>query len=122
MRPRALIGSQPVASGILDNGRGLITFWSFREATGSATAEVRLVDGSSAAGTEIAAISLAANESTRDAPPHPFIPYRTGLFLELVSGQVRGQVFSLVHPDCDHYALPMMLVNIDQLTLDVTGG
>lgn len=118
MRPRNLVGAQPLASGQLDHARGRITFWSFTETTGTATAEVRLYDGTGTGGALVVDIELVASESTRDYFPHPFVCYETGLYLDLVSGSVRGQVQALVFPDCDHWRAPVEVVNIGALTVE----
>jgi hypothetical protein len=117
-KPRALIGALPVASGLLDNTAGRLTFWSFTETTGAATAEIRLFDGSSAGGASIADITLAAGQSTRDWLGHDGLPYETGLFLQVVSGTVNGQVFSIPENEWRGRGIPVEVVNL----LDLEGA
>lgn len=119
-KPRQLIGVTPVATGLLDNTAGRITFWSFTETTGAASAHVQLWDGSSAGGGLIADITLLAGQSTRDGfTPHA-LPYETGLFLTVVSGSINAQVYAVPENEWHQCTMPVELVNIGQL--DVSFG
>lgn len=68
--------------------------WALAESTGSASAKVRLRDGTTAGGLLIATITLAQGESARD-----FFPVETpelrgnAIYLEVVSGSVEGAVY-----------------------------
>lgn len=68
--------------------------WALAESTGSATAKVRLRDGSSASGKLLAPITLAAGESVRDFFPVESVNVTNGaIYLEVVSGSVEGAVY-----------------------------
>lgn len=77
------------------SGLALITGWSFIEMTGAATAQVNLYDGTSANGALIAAISLIANESTRDLIPAPFVAAMSGVYLEVLTGEIMGSLWTI---------------------------
>jgi F0F1-type ATP synthase alpha subunit len=64
--------------------------FSIRETAG-ATAVVVIYDNTSASGTVLEAISLAANESAREFYPGG-IWANTGIFVDVVSGAVAGSV------------------------------
>lgn len=66
--------------------------WSVRETTGAAIATVIFRDGHNSDGEEIAAVTLAAGESDRDAFPFG-ISLIDGLYLDVVSGAVAGAVY-----------------------------
>lgn len=76
-----------------------------------------MFDGSGAGGAPIADITLAAGQSTRDSFNVHAIPYETALFLQVVSGSVNGQVYALPEEECCDGAMPVLLVNIEDLTL-----
>lgn len=78
---------------LLAGGLTLIVGWSWIETTGAAAAEFNLVDGTGAGGALVAPISLSSGQSTRDLIPHPFLACHSGLFLDMVSGSVRGSVW-----------------------------
>jgi len=88
----------PGASGILYNADGCIVVHATRETSGGASAVYRLWDGSSASGTLLLPVSLDASESTRDDFRAHHLPFRTGLYFELVSGTIEGCVSFA----CDH--------------------
>lgn len=67
--------------------------WSLREDAGTAAvATVRIWDGTSATGTVLAAIELAANASTSQAIPDG-LRAALGVFVEVVAGSVEGSVW-----------------------------
>lgn len=74
---------------------GRLYGWAFEESTGAAPAQFVVVDGASAGGTTIAAITLLANESTRDIWGKPGIRVRSGVYLSMISGSIRGTIFYL---------------------------
>lgn len=114
MRLRPLIGGNgAIASGVIDNRSGRIGFYSFTETSGGGTAKVRLWDGSAAGTGLIASITLLASESTRDPITMHGLPYSTGLYLELVSGTVEGQVFSLLQRDWDEGQPVIVIGTVD---------
>lgn len=74
--------------------RGKLVGFSFTETTASSTASLRLRDGDVNGRIIVPLLTLAANESQRDYPPHA-IQYNDGLFVELVSGAIEGVVHIL---------------------------
>jgi hypothetical protein len=66
--------------------------WSVRETTGLATARLIFRDGGNSSDDEIGAVTLAANESTRDLFPFG-ISLVKGLFLDVQAGAVAGTVY-----------------------------
>lgn len=78
----------------IDAGDFYLAGWSFRESTGTASAQFDLIDGNDATGVLLASISLAAGESTRDTIGGHLLTIRTGLFLAVVSGSVIGAVWT----------------------------
>lgn len=72
-----------------------ITGWSFREATGSASADIQLIDGNNSnSGDIIAEITLNPGQSIRDhTGPIPLRADR-GIWLQVNAGSVRGSVWS----------------------------
>lgn len=92
MRPRILPIPGPASSGPVDGRGGRIVYWTFRETSGTAGAIFRFWDGSSNQGALIAPFSLDPGESIREFPGFHSLPYRVGLFLEILSGTIEGQV------------------------------
>ncbi len=66
------------------------------ETTGQTSAAVQLIDGGDANGTLVTDITLVPSESTRDWYGQPGIRVRSGLFLNVLSGTVRGVVWALL--------------------------
>lgn len=99
MRPtmRTSVVNLPVASGQLLNTGGCLVIHATRETAGAA-AVYRLWDSADASGQLLLSISLSANESTRDFFPMHYLPFNTGLYFELVSGAVEGNISAM----CDH--------------------
>jgi len=97
---RSMTLNLPGASGQLVNTGGCLTIHATRETTGSAAAVYRLWDGSSATGTLLLPVSLTSSESTRDDFRNHHLMFRTGLYFELVSGAIEGEVSVLVEHDC----------------------
>jgi hypothetical protein len=83
----------PSASSPLITAPGLLAGWAFRETSGTAGAVIRLRSGLDVNQPVILAIALAANESTRDFPGLP-VELPKGLYLELVSGTIEGNIFT----------------------------
>ena len=93
----------PTASASLISGRVLVFGYAVAETTGSATAALRLRDGTASSGTRILPIHLAANESVRDWFGPNGIVYQQGIYVEVVSGAIEGSIWiipeSLVGPN-----------------------
>lgn len=87
--------SGTLSSGLLDNTAGRITWHAWRETTGTSPAVIRLWDGTGTGGKLLVPVSLLAGQSTRDYTGEHAMPYQTGLYLEVVSGTVEGQVLAL---------------------------
>lgn len=67
--------------------------FSLRETSGTTGAIVEIYDGTSTAGELIESISLAPGESARESYAMPGgVGLATGLFVDIVSGSVRGVV------------------------------
>lgn len=81
-------------SKVLAAGLTLVRFWSFRETTGGAPAVFELFDGSGPNGALIASISLSQGESTRDPLPNSGCAAFAGLYLDVISGSIRGAVWT----------------------------
>lgn len=79
-------------SGQLSYSPGQVVGYSIRETAG-ARAVVRIIDGAAGDSTRLLlTISLAAGESARDWFRPDGIPFNTGLYIEVVSGQIEGSV------------------------------
>lgn len=78
---------------LLIGGAGIITGWSWVEPTNAAGAAFDLYDGQNATGTLLASITLLQNESTRDLIAGAGLEFRQGLYLDILSGSVKGAVW-----------------------------
>lgn len=87
----------------LVGGAVVVLGWSWIEATGSAAAEVDLYDGTGTNGSLIVPIALNQGESTRDWLAGPALHARGGLYMDVVSGSVRGAVWVIPAVDLDPY-------------------
>lgn len=81
------------ASGIVYGRPCYLHGLTLREATGVAVADVDLNNGSDAGSAPAATITLAANESIREAYSPHGIWCPNGLFLRVNAGSVRGSVW-----------------------------
>jgi hypothetical protein len=72
--------------------------WSFREVTGTATADCQLFDGTSNNGDIIAEITLSPGQSIRDTTGAYCVRAQRGVFLQVNSGTVRGSVWAVDLP------------------------
>jgi hypothetical protein len=120
VRPRILTVTAPGSSGLLDGAGGRVVWWAWRETSGTAGAVLRLWDGSGPNGGLLVPISLNAGESTRDFPGWHSLPYRTGLFLELVVGSIEGQVTVVPWADDEHWGVPVLVMG--NVTVDIATG
>lgn len=93
------------ASQLLVAGASIVTGWSWTETTGGASAELALYDGNGNNGALIADITLTQGESTRDLIALTGIGIRTGLYLDVVSGSIRGAVWVLPGEFWEQYEL-----------------
>lgn len=94
----AVVVNLPATSGVIINTGGCLVLHSTRETSGSAAAIYRLWDSPSASGQLLLTVSLTISESTRDYFAPHILPFKTGLYFELVSGALEGDVSVL----CDH--------------------
>lgn len=111
MKPITL--NLPSTSRQLVNTSGCLTVHATRETSGSSSAVYRLWDGSSAAGTLILPVALAASESTRDDFREHHLVFKTGLYVELVSGTIEGSISVLVEHECErmYHAILAQIMN-----------
>lgn len=100
---RRVIIPLPAASGILTNESGCLLFYAARETSGAAAATLRLRDGSTGAGTLILPVGLLSAGSSSSGFQRCAIPFRQGLFYELVAGAIEGSVSVLLQHSCDEY-------------------
>lgn len=70
--------------------------YQFIEITGSSPAVIRLLDGGDVNGAEIVSIALTAGQSTRDWFGQPGLLVESGVFLNVVSGAIRGAIWPLL--------------------------
>lgn len=75
------------------SGDVLIGGWSFVESTGAGSAAFDLVDGGDVNGGLLAAITLDPGQSIRDILPGKGVILRTGLFIKILSGAIRGSIW-----------------------------
>ena len=73
-------------------GKGVYIGFSFRETSGSATATIRVYDGTTAAGTLLDTIQLTAAESAREWYGPQGIRFTSGLYVDVVTGDIEGSV------------------------------
>ena len=116
MPARLLQFDVPLISQQVDYSSGMIRWWAFRETTNVFPAVFDFYDGTSAGGQLLLPISLAPGESTRDFAFGHVIPYKVGLFLNVISGGFEPvmQVDELFH--WEHDALPVVIIG----QLDIT--
>lgn len=74
---------------------GRLYGWAFQETTGAAPATFELFDGTGSGGQSILPATLTVNQSFRDIWGKPGIEIRTGLFMNVTAGSVRGSVYVL---------------------------
>lgn len=67
--------------------------WSVVEPTGAAPATFDIYDGLDATGTLLASISLTSGQSTRDYLGPWGIMLRTGLFVDVLTGAIKGAMW-----------------------------
>jgi hypothetical protein len=113
------VGSAGV-TGALDNGSGRVIWWAFRETSGSATAAFRLWDSSTNAGALLLPVGLNASESVSDSSGPFGIPYRVGLYLEVLSGAFEGTIQVIDLHEHRLTCLPAIVVG--EVNLDLGSG
>lgn len=84
----AATGSQRLAQ-----GRLLLMGWHFLETSGSAAATLELYDGMDTTSQLVLVVSLSASQSTRDWLAGDGILCGEGVYLNVISGTVRGGVW-----------------------------
>lgn len=92
---RAISFAAATAGQALLGRSGRLYGWSFLETTGAASATLEVFDGTNANGQSISPISLTAGQSTRDIWGKPGIEITNGLFVNVLSGSVRGSLYVL---------------------------
>lgn len=94
-------------------------YWAWRETSGASTATFRLWDGSNNGGAMVAPFTLQPNESVREFPGFHSLPYRVGLFLEILSGTIEGQVTVVPWSERDgEWGVPVIVVGSVDLTVN----
>lgn len=87
----------PIPAGTADltllTGPFLLRGWSFGETTGSAAGAANLYDGASASGVLVASVFLLQGTSTTSRGSDAGIIVRTGLFLDMLAGNLSGAVY-----------------------------
>jgi hypothetical protein len=122
MRPRILSIPGPAVSGPVDGRGGRIIYWAFRETSGGAGAIFRFWDGSNNQGSLVAPFTLDPGESVREVPGLHGVPYRVGLFLEVLSGTIEGQVTIILAEDYpESGGVPVFVVGSVDLTFNQIG-
>lgn len=80
-------------------GPSLLMGWSFLETTGTASASVEVWDGADTTAQLVAVVSLVAGESTRDWLGPGGVYCSEGLFVNVLTGAVRGTLWARMrHP------------------------
>jgi hypothetical protein len=82
-------GSQRV-----EGGDAIIMGWGLLETTGAAAAVVEIYDGFDATAQLVVAVALTAGQSTRDWLGPNGILVTEGIFVNVISGTVRGTVWA----------------------------
>lgn len=93
----------PASSGQLVNTAGCLLLHATRETTGGAAAVYHLYDGSGTGGKLILPVALGGGQSTRDSFTAHAMPFLQGLWFNLDSGVVEGNVSVLLDHDCDAF-------------------
>lgn len=81
----ASAGSVPIMG-----GDTLVTAYSFTETTGTASAQVEIFDSTGAGGASLRVINIAAGQTVSDDFGPLGVLCRSGVFLQVNSGTVRG--------------------------------
>ena len=115
-KPHPLYIPAPAVSQQLDNAGGRIVWWAFRETAG-AVASFRLWDSSNNAGQLLLPVNLPASGMTNGFPGLHSLPYDTGLYLEVLSGSVEGQVMVISGKHDEHYGIPVFILG--DVTVDI---
>jgi hypothetical protein len=119
VRPHQIAVPSPAVSGQLDNSRGRVTWWAFRETTGIAGAAFRLWDGTNNGGRLMAPFGLNIGESVREWPGLHSLYYETGLYLEVISGTFEGVVQVISWDEWSEEGIPVVIVG--DVTVNVEG-
>jgi hypothetical protein len=102
---RPVVLNFPAASAVIAGFYGCVLWHSSVESTGSASAEYSLWDGSNTSGPLLMDITLTASQSTRDYIHKHHLPFRSGLYFDLVSGAVRGSMAVLAGCGCSIHGI-----------------
>lgn len=92
---RILIFDTLTTDKAVGTGLWIVTGWAFKETTNSAGASFNIVDGQDNTGGIVAPITLNTNESIRDLTGPGGLAFRSGVFIHVVSGSVRGSVWGV---------------------------
>lgn len=101
--------SQPVASGACR-----LIFESFKETTGVATASFEITDGNAAGADVLLEITLQPNESTRDYWGRHGIKAESGIYFNLISGSVKGNLGVVTEHEYQNHGDQVVVLNFKQ--------
>lgn len=107
----------PAQSGLLANLAGCLLVQTARETSGAAVATYRLWDGTGTDGRLIVPVGLPAGASVSDNFYRCVMPFRQGLFYELVAGAVEGAATVLIDHDCENW-----FQHVEEELLALIGG
>jgi len=99
----AVVFNLGAASALAQSGGGCIVWHSTIETTGDTAAEYRLWDNTINGGTRLMSVALRGGQSTRDYIKRCHLPFRVGLYYEVVSGSIEGELSILIDHDCHDY-------------------
>ena len=121
MKPRLISLPDPVSSQLLDGAGGRVVYWCFSETAGAA-AQFRLWDSSTNADTLMASVQLPSDTSSVVFPGFHSLPYKTGLFLEVVSGSIEGAISVIPFDDWgdDNYSTPVTVIGSVEIDVNAT--
>lgn len=89
----------PIAATAADvqayTGEAVLMGWTWTETTGSASAELSIIDGTANSAPEVCDITLSSGQSTRDSITGNGLYIMTGLRIHRVSGTFKGTLWFL---------------------------
>lgn len=121
---RAKVIDIPITTGgvVLDNASGRLLLTNLQESN-NAAATVIIYDGSSAAGPKLVTVKLAANGVFYERHGSWLLPYKVGLYLDVVTGHVEGSVSVFNCPPDHPVGDPVIIVGQLELgVVNLVGG
>lgn len=114
---QALPFNLTAASQQLDNTGGRVSRYSLRDLTTTGGSVIEVYDGTSVNGILLDSIALTAGQSTRERFEEAEYCFDGGLFVNVVSGQVKGTIVVKHSDDWGREGKPVILVNPEVLSL-----